>query len=113
MIDSGDAATNRSDDYLQKLTGMRSVQMITAGLEGEMAVEVGGQGLFTTYFLHALAGEADFNGDGYVTASEIGTYVRPQVSAASRQRQTPQFGALEGQGEVALPVLAKPRSTER
>jgi ankyrin repeat protein len=109
----GIVLAKRSDDYLQKMTGMRSVQMITAGLEGEMAVEAGGQGLFTTYFLRAVAGEADFNGDGYVTASEIGTYVRPQVSTASRQRQTPQFGALEGQGEVVLPVLLEAGSTGR
>jgi hypothetical protein len=100
---------NRTGGYLRKVTGMRSVQMITAGLEGEMATESGGRGLFTSYFLRALTGEADFDGDGYVTASEIGTYVRPQVSSASRQRQTPQFGSLEGQGEVALPVFFKPR----
>jgi uncharacterized caspase-like protein len=107
----GIALKPHGEGYLRKVTGMRSVQMITAGLQGEMAVESGGQGLFTTYFLRALSGEADFNGDGYVTASEIGTYVRPEVSSASKHRQTPQFGALEGQGEVALPVFARPRRT--
>ena len=45
---------------------------------------------------------ADFDGDGFVTASELGTYVKPQVSAASDQRQTPQFGTLQGSGEVVF-----------
>ena len=78
--------------------------MITAGGEGEQAVELGGEGLFTTYLLRALSGEADFDGNGYVTASEIGTFVRPHVTTASRSRQTPQFGTLEGAGEVAFRV---------
>jgi len=78
--------------------------MITAGAENEQALERGGQGLFTHYFLRAIRGEADFDGDGFVTASEIGTYVRPLVTHASKSRQTPQFGSLEGAGEVAFPV---------
>ncbi len=105
----GISLIGNGDGYLKKVSSLRSVQMITAGLDGEMAVEIGGQGLFTTYFLRALSGEADFDSDGYVTASEIGTYVRPQVSSASRNRQTPQFGTLEGQGEIVLPVLGEGR----
>ena len=76
--------------------------MVAAGGEGEEAIEVGGRGLFTTKLLEALAGEADFDSDGFLTASEIGTYVKPEVSAASRQRQTPQFGTLQGSGEVVF-----------
>jgi uncharacterized caspase-like protein len=91
--------------FIDKVTGLRAVQMITAGSEGEQALEAHGQGLFTRYFLRALEGEADFDHDGFVTASEIGTYVRPQVTMASRRRQTPQFGTLEGSGEVAFHVL--------
>ncbi len=88
--------------YLEKMMGLRTVQMIAAGLEGEAAIERGAQGIFTTHLLRALRGEADFNGDGAVTASEIGNYVRPQVSAATGQRQTPQFGTIEGSGEVVF-----------
>ena len=91
--------------FIEKITSLRAVQMITAGSEGEQALESGGQGLFTRYFLRALEGEADFDHDGFVTASEIGTYVRPQVTMASRRRQTPQFGTLEGSGEVAFGVI--------
>lgn len=85
---------------------MRSaVQMLTAGTAGQQAIERGGRGLFTTYLLRALEGDADDDGDGVVTASEIGAFVSEQVAAASRNKQTPQYGTLEGSGEVgfALP----------
>ncbi|MEM9175330.1 MAG: caspase family protein [Myxococcota bacterium] len=91
-------------NYITKVTSQRAVQMLTAGTEGELAIERDGQGLFTTYLVRALRGEADFDGDGVVTAGEIGVFVRPQVSAASENRQTPQFGTLAGTGEVVFPL---------
>jgi uncharacterized caspase-like protein len=103
----GISVRGNGESYVRKITSLRAVQMITAGSENEQAVERGARGLFTTYFLRGLAGEADFDQDGFVTASEIGTYVKPQVTAASRSRQTPQFGSLEGTGEVAFPVPSK------
>ncbi|MGH0035895.1 MAG: caspase family protein [Myxococcota bacterium] len=92
------------NEYLRKMTRVPSVQIITAGSEGEKAVEVGGQGLFTSYLLRAMGGEADADGDGAVTASEIGTFVKPSVSRASRNRQTPQFGTIDGGGEIVFEV---------
>jgi hypothetical protein len=90
------------DVYLRKITSVPAVQIITAGADGEQAIEVGGQGLFTTYLLRAIQGEADFNHDGAVTASEVGAYVKPQVTNASRNQQTPQFGSMEGSGEIVF-----------
>jgi hypothetical protein len=55
--------------------------------------------LFTGFFLKALEGEADINKDGVVTGSELGAYLRPTVSEASNQAQTPLYGRLEGEGE--------------
>ena len=78
------------------------MQIITAGADGEQAIEIGGQGLFTTYLLRAMRGEADYNNDGAVTASEIGAFVKPQVTNASRNQQTPQFGTMEGSGEIVF-----------
>ncbi len=92
----------KTSGYLRKVTKMRAVQILAAGSEGEQAVEVGGQGLFTTYLLRGIQGEADLDGDGAVTAREIGAYVRPQVTVASGARQTPQFGTIEGSGEVVF-----------
>ncbi len=90
--------------YLQKITAMRSVQMITAGGKKEQVVERAGHGLFTRYFLQGLEGEADRDNDKVVTASELGAYLMPQVSRASGNLQTPQYGRLDGEGEVVFMV---------
>ena len=86
-------------DYLRKVSAMRVVQIITGGGQGEQVQEREGHGLFTSYFLKAIAGEADIDKDNVVTGTELGAYLRPTVSNASRQAQTPLFGRLEGEGE--------------
>ncbi|MFT5444794.1 MAG: hypothetical protein ACI8W3_003853 [Myxococcota bacterium] len=91
-----------SSNYIDKVTSLRSVQMVTAGGEGEEVLERHGRGIFTTSFIAALSGEADLNNDGYVTANEIGTFVTPRVTEASDAQQTPQSGRLEGEGEIAF-----------
>ena len=85
--------------YLRKVASMRVIQIVTAGGKGEQVQEKEGHGLFTTYFLRALDGEADINMDGVVTGTELGAYLRPRVSDASQQAQTPLYGRLEGEGE--------------
>jgi hypothetical protein len=94
-------------DYLRKISSMRVVQIITAGGKGEQVQEKGSHGLFTTYFLRALGGEADFNKDNVVTGTELGAYLRPTVSNASGQAQTPLYGRLEGEGEFLFFVGKK------
>jgi len=88
-----------ASDYLRKVAAMRVVQIITAGGQGEQVQEREGHGLFTSYFLKALEGAADLDKDSVVTGTELGAYLRPTVSNASRQTQTPLFGRLEGEGE--------------
>ena len=89
-------------DHVKQMRTRRAVQLITAGTEGQRAVEADGFGLFTKTLAAGLAGDADSNGDGVVTATELGAYVRPQVSAATNARQTPQYGTLVGAGEVVF-----------
>ena len=91
-----------TSNYIDKVTSLRSVQMVTAGGEGEEVLEREGRGIFTNSFIDALSGKADLNKDGYVTASEIGTYVTPRVTEESDAKQTPQSGRLEGEGEIAF-----------
>lgn len=93
--------------YLRKVGSMRVVQIVTAGGKGEQVQEREGHGLFTTYFLRALDGEADINMDGVVTGTELGAYLRPKVSDASHQAQTPLYGRLEGEGEFLFFVGEK------
>jgi uncharacterized caspase-like protein len=100
-----------ADNYIDKVTSLRSVQMVTAGGEGEgeggEAIEIDGQGVFTRSFLNALRGKADANRDGYVTATEIGAYVAPRVTNETDARQSPQSGRLEREDEIAFRVAPR------
>lgn len=98
--------------YLEVVTEKRAVQMITAGRKGDLAHEQGGHGIFTLYVLRGLRGEADLNGDGLITASELGAFVQPNVYQASGQKQLPQYGRLEGEGEVVFVVGDPPKVKE-
>lgn len=48
-----------------------------------------GGGLFTINLVNGLRGNADYNGDKYVTAQEIFSYVSSNVKSSSRNRQHP------------------------
>lgn len=89
----------RIETYLRGKTTSRAIQVITAGRKGEQVVEEGGHGLFTKYLLRGLEGEADKDGDRAVTAMELGYYLNSQVSIASDNRQTPQYGQMDGEGD--------------
>jgi len=88
--------------FIKKMISIPVVQMITAGSEGEEAYEVDGRGLFTDFIIRGIKGEADFNHDGVVTSSELGNFIRPEVTSASNATQTPQFGTLSGYGEIGF-----------
>ncbi|WP_255501095.1 polysaccharide deacetylase family protein [Mitsuaria sp. WAJ17] len=71
-------------------------QMMTAGGTDQQVADdgPGGHSVFTWTLLQALAGKADLNGDGLITATELAAYVAPAVSAVAHQ--TPAFGSLPG-----------------
>ena len=95
----------KADDYIKKLLSMRAVQIITAGGENEQVGEEKGYGIFTRHLLMALEGRADLDNDGFITASEIGTYVRPAVSRKTQNMQTPKFGWISGEGDFIFENL--------
>ena len=86
--------------YVRKMMRSRSVQIMTAGSRSEQAIEAAGHGLFTNHLLAALSGSADINSDGYITATEIYATLRPSITKKSHSRQTPQFGYIEGNGDI-------------
>ena len=71
-------------------------QMLTAGGTDQLVADGGpnGHSVFTWALLQGLAGKADLNGDGLITATELAAYVAPAVAANSHQ--TPAFGSLPG-----------------
>jgi len=66
-------------------------QFITAGGAGE---QVPDQSVFKVVFLNGIAGDADLNGDGYVTVSELGMHLQEKVVNYSRGGQHPQYGKI-------------------
>lgn len=89
-------SVGQSMNYIQQITGRRARQILTAGGADQQVSDggPGGHSIFTWTFLQAIEGLADTDNNGYVTASELGTYVAPVV--ASYSEQTPAFGNMVG-----------------
>jgi len=82
--------------HLQDLQSFPARQFMTAGTGDQQVLDAGEEGhsLFTGQLLKALEeGQADANGDGYVTFNELGAYLE---AAAWDVGQTPTFGILPG-----------------
>lgn len=85
-------------------------QMLTAGGVNQLVADGGpnGHSIFTWTLLQALAGKADLNADGMITATELAAYIAPAVSNVSAQ--TPAFGSLPGSegGEFVFELRNEP-----
>jgi peptidoglycan/xylan/chitin deacetylase (PgdA/CDA1 family)/uncharacterized caspase-like protein len=83
-------------NYLRDNAKRTARQMLTAGGSDQEVADDGPEGhsVFTWTLLQGLAGKADLNGDGLITATELAAYVAPAVAAVSQQ--TPGFGSLPG-----------------
>ena len=78
---------------ITKATTLPVRQFLSSGDAGQT---VSDNGTFRELFLRALRGEerADANGDGYVTASEIGLFMTDRMTNLTASRQTPRYGKL-------------------
>jgi uncharacterized caspase-like protein len=90
----------------------QKLSVVTASAASEISqdYDVKRHGLFTYYLLKGMRGEADADGDGWVTLGELYNYLKPKVGEESRKlgyTQTPQLIAPEG--EKANMRLAKVR----
>jgi len=90
----GEFAKDRS--YLEEVTRRTSRQILTAGGAEQQVADDGpnGHSVFTWALLQGLEGQADLDGNGVITASELGAYISPVVSSFARQ--TPAVGNLVG-----------------
>jgi len=63
---------------------------------GDANQTVSDDGAFRKLFLRGVRGEerADANGDGYLTASEMGLYLSDRITNLTEQAQTPRYGKL-------------------
>jgi peptidoglycan/xylan/chitin deacetylase (PgdA/CDA1 family)/tetratricopeptide (TPR) repeat protein len=106
----GEFSKDRS--YLEEITRRTARQILTAGgAEQQVADDgPGGHSVFTWAVLQGLEGQADLDGNGVITASELGAYVSPIVSSFARQ--TPAVGNLVGSegGEFIFELQPQPLS---
>ncbi len=74
-------------------------QIIVAGDAGQAVAD---DGRFSGLFVAALAGKdgADANGDGYLTARELGRHLTDRLAVATQGRQIPRYGVLRGGGSA-------------
>jgi len=66
-------------------------EFITSGTSDE---QVPDKSIFCSQFLSGLEGEADIDKDGYVTGTELGTFLQYRVINYSYETQHPQFGKI-------------------
>ncbi|NWH06904.1 SUMF1/EgtB/PvdO family nonheme iron enzyme [Desulfobacter latus] len=66
-------------------------QFFTSGNEKE---KVPDKSIFKAQFVAALNGEGDLNRDGYVTGTELGSFLQKNVARYSRETQHPQYGTI-------------------
>jgi tetratricopeptide (TPR) repeat protein len=83
-------------------TERRAVQVISAAGEGEVSERPENRSRFVQTLLTALSGAADLDKNGWLMASELGTYLAQEVGAASSGKQTPTSLRIEGNGDTVL-----------
>jgi len=66
-------------------------QFITSGAAEEA---VSDDSWFCREFVEGLRGEADLDGDGYITGTDLSTFLQDRVITYSRDRQHPQYGKV-------------------
>jgi peptidoglycan/xylan/chitin deacetylase (PgdA/CDA1 family)/tetratricopeptide (TPR) repeat protein len=87
---------SKDHSYLDEISRRAARQILTAGGADQQVADdgPGGHSVFTWALLEGLQGKADLDGNGVITASELGAYVSPIV--ASFAKQTPTVGNLMG-----------------
>jgi len=92
--------------YLTNITKTRAHVVITAGGKDQTVKEDDGSGVFTKILVEALSKSSrmPWSQDGYLTAMDLASYIKKRVPDLS-PNQTPQYGTLDGEGDVVLNVF--------
>ncbi len=106
-------AISGSPPHISDLTSHPVRQFITAGSAGEA---VPARSVFVPLLIRALSGAADYDRDGYVTGTELGTFLHHEVLAYGIG-QTPQYGKIRDpeldEGDFVFHMSRLPQSEER
>ena len=94
-------STPQVEGYLSKVANEKARQIITAGGGDEQVIERDEwqHSAFTKNLIEGFdTWEADYNKDGCITADELSTYLRENVTEDSDFQQTPQDGRFRNSG---------------
>ena len=83
--------TRALPEVIQAKTAQPVRQFITSGTAEQ---KVPDQSVFRDQFVAGLRGEADLDGDGFITGAELGQFLESRVTNYTQQAQTPQYGKL-------------------
>jgi len=89
-------------EYLNAITSVRAVQILTAGGKNDLAHEREGHGIFTSCLLDVLKGKTSHKDDGVISTLEMSSYIKQNVINQTKGRQNPAFGYLFGNGDVVF-----------
>lgn len=95
-------------NYTKDLSNKVSRRVITSALREQPALDSGpipGHSLFTGTLINGFNwGEADLDGNGLISSSELGLFIQQKVGQASESKQTPDFGAFhwDDRGEMVI-----------
>lgn len=84
--------TRAVPDNISEKTAKPVRQFITSGSADE---QVPDRSVFRDQFVAGIGGEADRNGDGYVTGAELGEFLDEKVVNYSKKSQHPQYGKIQ------------------
>lgn len=114
---SGEKPKKITDEYLRRISNMRTIQAVAATDKVQPALDSGltsNHGAFTGCLLDILNDEMDPDEDGILTASEVGAYLE-KIVPRRKIPQNPVWGHLPGSevGEFIFNVfnVSKPNST--
>ena len=85
-------ATRAAPSYIEVFTEEPVRQFITSGSADQEVPDIS---IFRRAFVDALEGSADFDKDGYLTGSELGTYIQKRTAEDWKGDLTPQYGKLQ------------------
>ncbi len=96
-------------EYISDKTKKPVRQFITSGSADEPVPD---ESIFRRELVNALNGEADTDGDGYVTGMELGEYLYKKVTNYSKGTQHPQHGKIQianlDKGDFVFKLKEKP-----
>ena len=94
-----------SEKFFERISKGKGRVIISASSANEISKEDDSlqHGIFTYYLLKGLEGQADFDGDGIITVSELFGFLSKKVPEASGQDQHPvRKGVTEGELVIGL-----------